>query len=108
VFSIVNEHIDGELSPLIPRFYDNFRSAKVEFIKNKSGKIIAHVLFPLFGIIVCAFILFSMSHLAKIVGFSWMGLGIIYLIIRSAISKDFHGLLEKNSIINPDATLEAS
>jgi len=34
VFSIVNEHIDGELFPLIPRFYDNFRSAKVESLWN--------------------------------------------------------------------------
>jgi len=78
------------------------------FIKNKSGKIIVHVLFPLFGMIVCAFILFSMSHLAKIVGFSWMGLGIMYLVIRSVISKDFQGLLEKNSMINLEETLEAS
>ena len=78
------------------------------FIKNKSGKIIAHVLFPLFGMIVCVFILFSMSHLAKIVGFSWMGIGILYLVIRSVFSKDFQGLLEKNSMINPEETLEAS
>ena len=32
-FLFVNEHIDGELFPLIPRFYDNFRSAKVELRK---------------------------------------------------------------------------
>lgn len=78
------------------------------FIKNKSGKIIAHVLFPLIGIVVCAFILFGMSHLAKTVGFTWMGLGIIYLVVRSVISRDFQSLLKNNSIINPETNLEAN
>lgn len=58
--------------------------------------------------IICAFILFGMSPLAKIVGFSWMGIGILYLVIRSVFSKDFQGLLDKNSMINPEETLEAS
>lgn len=76
------------------------------YIKNKSGKIIVHVLFPLAGIIVCAFILYGMSPLAKTVGFTWMGLGIVYLVVRSVISKDFQGLLDKNAFINPESSLE--
>ncbi|KUO76665.1 MAG: hypothetical protein APF81_15825 [Desulfosporosinus sp. BRH_c37] len=78
------------------------------FIKNKSRKIISHLIFPLLGMIICTFILFSMAPLSKTVGFIWMGLGILYIVIRSVLSKDFQGLLEKNSIINPESNVEAS
>lgn len=73
------------------------------YIKCKSGKIVRHVIFPLLGMIICAYILYGMSTLAKTVGFSWMGVGIIYLIVRSFASQNFKDLLENNSLVNPDA-----
>ncbi|OHB32388.1 MAG: hypothetical protein A2X79_00225 [Desulfuromonadaceae bacterium GWB2_53_15] len=73
------------------------------YIKCKSGKIVRHVIFPLLGMIICAYILYGMSTLAKTVGFSWMGVGIIYLVVRSFASQNFKDLLENNSLVNPDA-----
>jgi len=75
------------------------------FIKNKSGKLVRHVVFPLCGMIICAYILFGMSHLAKTVGFSWIGFGVVYLVVRSYISQDFKDRLKKITTINPDAPI---
>jgi Amino acid transporters len=71
------------------------------YIKNKSGNLL-HVIFPLIGIVVCAFILYGMSPIAKTVGFSWLLLGIVYLAVRSLISDNFNVLLDKNTLVNPD------
>ncbi len=71
------------------------------YIKNKSGNIL-HVLFPMIGIVVCAFILYGMSPIAKTVGFSWLTLGIVYLAVRSLTSENFNLLLDKNTLVNPD------
>jgi amino acid transporter len=76
------------------------------YIKNKCGKIVRHVIFPLLGIIICGYILFGMSSLARTVGFSWIGAGIIYLVVRSLASQDFKCLLENNSLVNPEAACE--
>lgn len=72
------------------------------YFKNNSGKIIRHVLFPLLGMAVCIYIMISLSSLAKIVGFSWMGIGIAYIVIRSLMSANFKNLLEQNSLTNPE------
>lgn len=71
-------------------------------IRKKSGRYIVHGLLPLLGTIVCGFVEYGMSPLAKTVGFTWLGVGIIYLVIRSLASKDFQSLLENNSMITPD------
>lgn len=75
------------------------------YIKKKGGhrSLLKHVICPFIGMVVCAYILIDLSPLAKIVGFAWMGLGILYLIIRSVCSTDFQHLLEKSSLVNPDA-----
>ncbi|MBV7275947.1 amino acid permease [Clostridium sp. PL3] len=59
------------------------------YFKNKSGKIIRHLIVPLIGMCVCIYILLGLSSIAKIVGFTWMGLGIVYLIVRCGISEEF-------------------
>jgi amino acid transporter len=76
------------------------------YIKGRSGKFFRHVLCPALGIATCAYIMFGMSPLAKIVGFSWLGIGIVYLVVRSLASSDFKGLLENNALANPDAAVE--
>lgn len=74
------------------------------YIKKKGGhrSLLMHVIFPFIGMVVCAYILIDLSPLAKTVGFLWMGLGVLYLIIRSLCSADFQHILEKSSLINPD------
>jgi len=68
------------------------------FIRKKSGNFIWHLLFPIIGIIICISILFiGMIPLARVVGFSWMGLGVIYLLIRST-KPEFRELLKNVTI----------
>lgn len=59
------------------------------FIKNKQRNVLKFLLLPLIGVLVSLYILFGLSTLAKIVGFTWLGLGIIYLVVRSLTSKEF-------------------
>lgn len=60
------------------------------YFKNKSGKLIKHLVVPLLGMCVCIYILLGLSNISKIVGFTWMGLGIVYLVVRCRISEDFN------------------
>jgi amino acid transporter len=56
------------------------------FIKRKmrSGfNIVSYVLFPLIGLLVCGYILWGMEPIGHIVGFSWLSLGILYLVFTS-------------------------
>ncbi|MFT8709427.1 MAG: APC family permease [Sporolactobacillus sp.] len=45
--------------------------------------LIKYVIFPLIGFAVCAWIFSGLGLLAHIVGFSWMGAGLIYLLIKT-------------------------
>ncbi|WP_041284904.1 hypothetical protein [Desulfoscipio gibsoniae] len=72
------------------------------FFKKKERRIFANLIFPVIGAVVCTYIWFSLSLTSKIVGFCWLVIGIIYLIVRSAGSADFKALLEKNALMNPD------
>jgi putrescine importer len=76
------------------------------YVKGKSGKFVRHALCPALGMAVCAYIMWGMSPLAKIVGFSWLATGICYLVARSFASADFKDLLENNSLVNPEAAIE--
>lgn len=76
------------------------------YIKCKSRNVIMHVICPLLGMSICAYILYGMSPLAKTVGFGWMGVGIVYLVVRSFASQDFKDILENNSLVNPEAVYE--
>lgn len=64
------------------------------FIKNKDRKVLSNLIFPIIGAGVCFYIWISLSSVAKIVGFTWMTIGIVYLAIRIMASKDFKVLLE--------------
>lgn len=59
------------------------------YFKNKSGKVLKHLIIPLLGMCVCVYILSGLSNIAKIVGFTWMGLGILYLVVRCSLSEEF-------------------
>lgn len=63
------------------------------YIKNKQRNIFKFLIVPLIGISVCLYILWGLSITGKVVGFTWMGIGFIYLMVRSAYSKEFKRLL---------------
>jgi len=68
------------------------------FFRKKSGRFFAHFLFPLVGIIVCQAVVFiGMIPFARTVGFIWLGLGVLYLLIRSR-KPEFRELLRNVNI----------
>jgi amino acid transporter len=71
------------------------------YIKDKSGSLLWHVLCPLVGLVVCGYILWGLAPVARVVGFTWMGVGVAYLVLRSVLSEDFRKLLEKGAFAEP-------
>jgi len=64
------------------------------FLKSKTKKL-RHLLIPSVGACVCLYMLFGMSSLAKTVGLIWVGIGILYLMTRTVMDRDFGSLLEQ-------------
>ena len=50
-------------------------------IKKSSKKYIKHLLLPLIGFFIIAYVLFSMDISAQKLGILWLGLGLIYMIV---------------------------
>ncbi|MGE8035251.1 APC family permease [Lysinibacillus sp. NPDC093692] len=63
------------------------------YLKNKQKNIVKHLIVPLIGMSVCLYILWGLSTAGKIVGFTWMGIGVCYFAIRSMYSKESKKLL---------------
>ncbi|MBP2650852.1 MAG: hypothetical protein H6Q74_1677 [Firmicutes bacterium] len=75
----------------------------------KKGKynLFSNIIFPFLGVLSCGYILCNLSDIGKIVGFSWMGLGIVYLVMRSAGSSKFRQLLSnKHDLVQAEAAFE--
>ena len=56
------------------------------FVKDNQRSlkgIIIYLILPILGSIVCVYLWFSLSIQAKIVGFSWLALGIVFLLIKT-------------------------
>ncbi|AXO62228.1 APC family permease [Pseudomonas sp. phDV1] len=51
------------------------------FIRQKSGKVLRHLVFPLVGLVIIAFVLLSMSIEAQSLGISWIAVGLVYLVV---------------------------
>ncbi|MBP2643272.1 MAG: hypothetical protein H6Q67_1159 [Firmicutes bacterium] len=76
-------------------------------LKKGELKLLSNIIFPSLGVLSCGYILFNLSDIGKIVGFSWMGLGIVYLAVRSLQSSQFRQLLiNKNELVQPETVLE--
>ncbi len=57
--------------------------------KERNGiKFIWNLVFPMMGFAICFYIWINMSKISKIVGFSWMAIGIIYGLVKSDLCKD--------------------
>lgn len=64
-------------------------SVMVYFLKKKQSRnYVGHLLFPLIGFLIIAYVWFSLDPLAKQLGFIWLGIGIVYLIYLKVFKKD--------------------
>lgn len=48
-------------------------------LRQKSRRYVLHLLCPLIGLAIIAYVLFSMSHEAQLLGLGWMAAGLVYL-----------------------------
>ncbi|WP_315810260.1 APC family permease [Pseudomonas sp. C9-3] len=53
------------------------------FIRQKSGRVLRHLVFPLVGLVIIAYVLFSMSREAQELGVGWIAIGLVYLAVLS-------------------------
>ena len=75
VFGVLIGFIFVDLSVFVEYFLKRKQRSGVHFFSN--------LLFPILGMIICSFILLNMDPIGKIVGFSWVGIGILYLLIAT-------------------------
>jgi amino acid transporter len=57
------------------------------FIRQRSGDWLRHLLFPLAGFAVIAYVLYEMDTAAKIMGVGWIALGAIYYLVLTFVLK---------------------
>ncbi len=48
------------------------------FIRRRSGDWLRHLVFPLVGLLIILFVLYEMDRAAKILGASWIAIGVVY------------------------------
>lgn len=59
------------------------------FLKKKKSKdYLRHLIFPLIGFLVIGYVWINLDPLSKQLGFSWLGVGIVYLIALKLLKKD--------------------
>ena len=57
------------------------------FVRQRSGRWLQHLVFPLAGLLVIAYVLYEMDTTAKIMGAYWIGVGIVYYALLSLVLK---------------------
>jgi amino acid transporter len=57
------------------------------FLRHRSGDWLRHLLFPLIGFLVVAYVLYEMDRAAKILGACWIAMGIVYYLVLSFVLK---------------------
>jgi len=55
------------------------------FIRQRSGDWLRHLLFPLAGLTVIAYVLMQMDRSAKIMGVCWIACGIVYYFVLTVV-----------------------
>jgi amino acid transporter len=56
-------------------------------IRQRSGEWLRHLLFPLIGFLVIAYVLYEMDNSAKIMGACWIAIGIVYYLVLTVVLK---------------------
>jgi uncharacterized membrane protein HdeD (DUF308 family) len=64
------------------------------FIKQKSGRVFVHLIYPALGIVVLAFVLWNARAAAQILGIGWLIVGIIVAVILRSRGKDLSVVTE--------------
>jgi amino acid transporter len=54
-------------------------------IRQRSGQWLRHLLFPLIGFLVIAYVLYEMDNSAKIMGGCWIAIGIVYYLVLTVV-----------------------
>lgn len=62
------------------------------FIRERSGDWLRHLLFPLAGLVVIAYVLYEMDNRAKIMGACWITVGTVYYLVLTFVLKKPVGL----------------
>ena len=57
------------------------------FVRGRSGDWLRHLVFPLTGMLVIAYVLYEMDRSAKIMGACWIGLGVSYYAVLTFVLK---------------------
>ena len=57
------------------------------FIRRRSGDWLRHMVFPVLGLSIILYVLYEMDRSAKILGASWIGIGVLYYLILASRSK---------------------
>lgn len=56
-------------------------------IRNKSGRMVTHLLLPLIGIVIIGFVIIEMDREAKVLGLSWLAVGVVYYLMMKRVLK---------------------
>lgn len=57
-------------------------------IKQKSKNYFSHLVLPIIGLVIIGFVWFSLDPTSKQLGFIWMAIGIVYMIVLKLFKKD--------------------
>jgi len=57
------------------------------FFRERSGDWLRHVIFPLTGLAIIVYVLYEMDRAAKILGASWIAIGIVYYVLLALHSR---------------------
>jgi len=57
------------------------------FLRRRSRDWIRHLLFPLAGFLVIAYVLYQMDSAAKIMGACWLAAGVVYYLVLTFLLK---------------------
>jgi amino acid transporter len=62
------------------------------FIRKKTGEVGMHLILPLVGFLIIAYVWISLDGLSKIMGISWIIIGIVYYLILTKVMKKSGGM----------------
>ena len=68
------------------------------FIKMKERKVISNLILPLLGFFGILYVLINAGASCKIVGFTWLGRGVLYLVIRYSTSQKFRDTINRGNL----------
>ena len=56
-------------------------------IRNKSRNLLMHLLFPVIGLCIIGFVIYEMDVQAKVLGLSWLAVGVVYYLLMRLVLK---------------------